>query len=276
MSSFTNELGKNIMEIATNDDSLQELDGLNVHSSELTSSQNRDDDGSSDSSDSCDDMIPQECIDDEETSSMSEESETHEPIAQKQVTRQQTVICNTNDKPSQPVNIKPVSPPKSNPIVNTGNPPIQVQLHPINTMDFAETSISKDICLPTQQNKIDNPAKALVVPKLLGDSLPINSMKKAISNNSKIQTPSVQQQIMKKPLEQKKVRFDNSKLTTTIPLSPKLSNTQIACVAQSAIQRATQAFHMPVTTLYFFIALLCIGIGFYLYHKYVAKAQQTQ
>jgi hypothetical protein len=89
-----------------------------------------------------------------------------------------------------------------------------------------------------------------------------------------MQTPSVQQQIMNKPIEQKKVRFDNNKLATTIRSPQTLSNTQIAQVAQSALQRATKAFHMPVSTLYFFITLLCIGIGFYLYQKYIAKSQQ--
>lgn len=240
MSSFTNELGKNIMEIATNDDSLQELE---------------------ESSDSCEDLIPQECIEDEETSSMSSESDIHEqPTAQHQ---EPAVVCNINDKPVQQPNIKPDSVQKNNTIINTGNPPIQVCVRPM-------------VAGNQQQNKVNIPVKSAPVQKLLENPLPTSSTKKCIDDNCKMQSLSVQQQIMKKPLEQKKVRFDNSKLATTIPSSPKLSNTQIAQVAQSVLQRATKAVHMPVSTLYFFIVLLCIGIGFYLYQKYVAKSHQTQ
>ena len=240
MSSFTNELGKNIIEIATNDDSLQDLD---------------------ESSSSCEDIIPQECLEDEETSSMSQESDIHEPLIVQY--QEPAVVCINDKSVQQKTNIKPDSVQKNNTIINTGYPPIQVCVHPLNTGN-------------QQQSKMNIPVKPTPIPKLFENPLPTSSTKKCVCNTEKTLRQSVQQQIMKKPLEQKKVKFDNSKLATTIPLSPKLSNTQIAQVAQSALQRATKAFHMPVSTFYFFIALLCIGICFYLYQRYVAKPHQTQ
>lgn len=261
MSSFTNELGKNIMEIATTDDSLQELEK---------------------SSESCEDIIQQGYDEDDETSSMSESDIHAQPTVQEPV-----VICNTNDKKTlQTTEIKIDSSPNNNTLINTGNPPIQVCVHPPEVDKFAEIlSHQNNIEIPihpvessvVQQSKVNIPTKSSTTTQKISISNPtICSTKKYISNSCKMPEPSVQQQLMKKPIEPKKVRFDNSKLATTIPLSPKPSNTQIALVAQTALQRATKAFHMPVSTLYFLITFLCLGIGFYLYQKYVTKSHQTQ
>lgn len=69
---------------------------------------------------------------------------------------------------------------------------------------------------------------------------------------------NVQQQLIRKPVVQKKVKF-----AQPINMQPQ----QVVNIAQTTLQHVKKSFNLPMSTIYFMLALLCAGIGIYIYNK---------
>lgn len=69
---------------------------------------------------------------------------------------------------------------------------------------------------------------------------------------------NVQQQLIRKPVVQKKVKF-----AQPINMQPQ----QVVNIAQTTLQHVKKSFNLPMSTIYFMLVLLCAGIGIYIYNK---------
>jgi hypothetical protein len=264
MCSFTEELGKNIMDVATNDDSSQELEEL-CGSSEEKSVNLEDDDTS------C------EPVSESSTESSDIHNEPHQPIMENKnsqnISQIPQVVNPTQEQiPNSPILNKTVQTAVQHQILKETVKPLQ-KTPP--TGNIQKPNIAKAKCnvecssrgTPELTNSVQQQLLRRTPPTITQISSSIKGSQEKMQDvkNNLLDVKGIIK-IGDVETQNKKVRFDKSAVDKT-----QVSATQVSQLAQSTIQRATRSLNLPMSTIYLLIAFLGLGVTFYIFQKYVSS-----